>query len=70
MVYVPNADYQNSTKNNTMATVNFDKKLLKELKRKYTNAKKENLETFEFANQPLLTGYAKYLIEYLETKLK
>lgn len=38
------------------------------LKRSYTLAIKDKKEIFTFKGKPLLVTYAKYLIEYLETK--
>lgn len=43
---------------------------LKELKKAYDKAVKENKETFEIEDVLLLTTYAKYLIEYLEKTMK
>ena len=50
----------------TKDTIQFDSKLLKELKREYQKAVDENLESFMFHGHEFVTGYAKYLIEYLE----
>lgn len=43
---------------------------LKELKKAYDKAVKENKETFEIEDVLLLTAYAKYLIQYLEETMK
>ena len=43
---------------------------LKELKKAYDKAVKENKETFEIEDVLLLTAYAKYLIQYLEKTMK
>lgn len=43
---------------------------LKELKKAYDKAVKENKETFEIEDVLLLTAYAKYLIEYIEETMK
>ena len=43
---------------------------LKELKKEYDKAVKENKETFEIEDVLLLTAYAKYLIQYLEETMK
>ena len=43
---------------------------LKELKKAYDKAVKENKETFEIENFLILTAYAKYLIQYLEKTMK
>ena len=45
-------------------------KELQGLKKVYKKATKENKDRFEFQNKELLTVYAKYLIEYLETQIK
>ena len=42
----------------------------KELKKAYDKAVKENKETFEIEDVLFLTGYAKYLIEYIEKTMK
>jgi hypothetical protein len=47
--------------------VNITKSDLTKLKRAYNLALKFRLEEFTFQGQKLLTTYAKYLIEYLET---
>lgn len=49
--------------------IQFDRKKLKELKRRYTIAMRDNQDIFVFEGKELVTGYAKYMIEYLETKL-
>jgi len=41
---------------------------LKELKRKYEEAKRKGKETFFIDDAVVLVSYAKYLIEYLESK--
>ena len=43
---------------------------LKELKKAYDKAVKENKETFEIEGVLILTAYAKYLIQYLEETIK
>lgn len=43
---------------------------LKELKKAYDKAVKENKETFEIEDVLILTAYAKYLIQYLEETMK
>lgn len=48
--------------------ISFDE--YEELKNLYENANKENEETFIFKGQVLLTQYAKYLIEYIESKIQ
>lgn len=46
----------------------FTKAKLTKLKRAYTNAVKDKEDIFTFEGQELVTGYAKYLIEYLNLK--
>jgi hypothetical protein len=48
----------------------FDKQSLAKLKKAYNKAVKENKDTFVFEGQELLVSYAKYLIEYLTSRLK
>lgn len=43
---------------------------LKRLKIEYVAAKNKKQEIFVFDGHELLTDYAKYLIQYLETQLK
>lgn len=52
-----------------MNTVSFDKQKLWRLKIAYKNAVHSKEEVFTFDNQEYLVAYAKYLIEYLESKL-
>lgn len=49
-------------------TINVSREDFKELKKLYANAVKEELPQFMFKGRVLVTGYAKYLIEYLEPK--
>ncbi len=49
--------------------VNFNREKLVELKKMYETSVKNNVEVFIFEGNELLTDYAKYLIQYLETKL-
>jgi hypothetical protein len=53
-----------------MKMINFDRQKLKELKNLYNKAVKDNKESFIYNGDEYLTSYAKYVIEYLETKLK
>lgn len=53
-----------------MNTINFTPKLLANLKEKYKLAKETGADVFIFEGHELLTAYAKYLIEYLDGKLK
>lgn len=51
-------------------TITFDRQELSNLKRSYTVAIRNKKDQFTFKGNELLVSYAKYLIEYLETKLK
>lgn len=53
----------------TQKMVSFDKEQLKELKKQYKLAVTEDKKQFTMDGLDYLTAYAKYLIEYLETKL-
>lgn len=53
-----------------MKMINFDRQKLKELKNLYNKAVKDNKESFTYNGDEYLTSYAKYVIEYLETKFK
>lgn len=53
-----------------MSAINFDRPTLEALKQEYDKAVKEGKETFTFQGQELLVSYARYLIEYLQTKLR
>lgn len=46
----------------------FNANTVRKLKRAYSKALLNNAEHFTFENNILLTSYAKYLIQYLETK--
>lgn len=56
--------------NENKKTITFDRQELSNLKRSYTVAIRNKKDQFIFKGSPLLVSYAKYLIEYLETKLK
>ena len=47
----------------------FTKQDVKGLRAAYEKAVKDGIEVFVFKGQELFTGYAKYLLEYLESKL-
>lgn len=51
-----------------MKMINFDRQKLRELKTLYNKAVKENKESFMYNGDEYLTSYAKYVIEYLETR--
>ena len=46
--------------------INFTPELAEEFKKKYNEAVAEKEESFMFKEKEVLTGYAKYVIEYLE----
>jgi len=50
-----------------METISFDKQKLSDLKKQYDKAVADKKESFIFEGKELLTAYAKYLIEYLNT---
>ena len=50
--------------------VSFDRKLLLELIEEYQTALEEEQEIFFFKGNELDVKYAKYLIEYLKTRIK
>lgn len=49
--------------------MNWDKQKLDEFEKAYERALENNLNEFEFENHEFLVSYAKYLIEFLKTKL-
>ena len=51
-------------------TINFNYEKLKQLKKQYQNSVDNNVEVFTFDGHEILTSYAKYLIQYLESNLK
>lgn len=50
--------------------VEWTPKMLAQLKREYSEAAADKQETFMFNGNELVTGYAKYLIEYLDGEFK
>lgn len=50
--------------------VEFNKIKLIKFEKAYDKAEKANAESFVFEGNEYVLGYAKYLIEYLEGKLK
>ena len=50
--------------------MNLTKNELKELRVGYKNAVKEGLEQFPFRGDIILTSYAKYLLEYIDSQNK
>jgi len=52
-----------------MSDIQFDKDKLENLKAFYKKAVDTNQEQFVFEGHDLLVAYAKYLIEYLESRL-
>ncbi len=53
-----------------METINITHAQFNELKKLYAKAVKDKAKSFEFLGNELLTDYAKYLIQYIETKYK
>jgi hypothetical protein len=51
-------------------TINFTRAKTEELRTKYSEAVKNGLEMFLFEGHQLVTSYAKYLLEYLDTNFK
>ena len=49
--------------------LSFDRPRLERLKRAYNEALEAGKDTFWFDEREVLVTYAKYLIEYLETKV-
>lgn len=49
-------------------TLDINKESAKELRRLYAKAVKDGKDQFVFQDHPLLTTYAKYLIEYIDTQ--
>jgi hypothetical protein len=50
-------------------TLTFDHPTYLKLKSEYSKAKSSNVEIFVFQGHELVTDYAKYLLEYLESKM-
>lgn len=55
---------------NEVRTVSWSREDLKNLKAEYAKAKEGKQKQFKFRDIDLVTGYAKYLIEYLEDEFK
>lgn len=53
-----------------MGNITFTPALFRKLKHCYKKAVTEKKDMFVFDGREILTAYAKYLIEYLETKFK
>lgn len=53
-----------------MDYINFTPELFRKLKKEYKKANDKKIEVFLFEGKEILVSYAKYLIEYLETKFK
>lgn len=51
-------------------TISFNKETYLNLKKEYGVSVKKGKESFVFEGKELLTDYAKYVIQYLETKFK
>lgn len=53
-----------------MTMVNFNREKLRQFKKIYLAAVEDKKEIFIFDGEEYVTGYAKYVIEYLENKFK
>lgn len=53
-----------------MEHLEFNKEKFIDLKKEYKKAVDNEEPSFIFQDKELVTGYAKYLIEYLETQIK
>lgn len=53
-----------------MDYLNINKETFIDLKKEYKKAVENEEPFFIFQNKEIVTGYAKYLIEYLETQIK
>jgi hypothetical protein len=52
-----------------MAIINGDQKSYDALMKAYESAVADNVEKFIFEGDEIVTGYAKYLLQYLKTLL-
>ena len=52
-----------------MKTINWTLPMLKRFKKEYQKAVSNKSDLFTFDGNEFVTGYAKYLLEYLEMKL-
>lgn len=59
-----------SNNDNVPQMMSFTQEKFARFKKHYASAVGRNAESFKFEGNLFLTGYAKYLIEYLETKIK
>ena len=50
-------------------TITFDHETFGSFKKEYSKAVSNNQEIFIFQGRELLTAYAKYIIEYINSKL-
>lgn len=46
-----------------------DRKTMKDFKKAYLQAVKNNVEEYEWQGQTILTRYAKYVVEYAESRM-
>ena len=50
-------------------TINFTPATAKDFKKAYEKAKKDGVDQFTWQGHEFVLGYAKYLIQFLETKM-
>jgi hypothetical protein len=53
----------------TQGTINWDRPMLERFKLAYAQHENKHGDTFMFEGHEFVIGYAKYLIEFLETQL-
>ena len=53
-----------------MASKIFDREKTEALRKEYSTAIRHNFNSFLFEDEELLTAYAGYLLEYLDTRIK
>ena len=49
-------------------TLRFNRRRVRELQAAYDQAVENNLETFTFQGEELLTAYAKYMLQFLNSR--
>jgi hypothetical protein len=51
-------------------TINFTKEKVEELRKLYNHAVENKIELFQFEGNDILTEFAKYMLQYLDSKFK